>query len=78
MLWNGIWKTSWTKPTRTAEGYPPARFSSESCGRISSRKVLIGIHDVLDSMSHLEMLTKGSESEAVAAKASGISVKSTL
>ena len=52
--------------------------TDQNGGRISSRKVLIGIHDVLDSMSHLEMLTKGSESEAVAAKASGISVKSTL
>lgn len=45
-------------------------------GRISSRKVLVGIHDVLDSMCYLDTLTKSHEAEAVPAKANGISVKS--
>ena len=47
-------------------------------GRISSRKVLVGIHDALDSMSHLDALAKSSEHEAVPAKSNGISVKSVI
>ena len=47
-------------------------------GRISSRKVLVGIHDALDSMHHLDSLAKSTETEAVSAKASGLSAKSVI
>jgi len=47
-------------------------------GRISSRKVLVGIHDALDSMSHLDALSKGTGTEAATAKMSGTMVKSSI